>query len=134
MEVKYDIAFTGNRKVAAQVRTFTVNSDQPASGGGDDTAPSPFELFLASIGMCAGFYVLAFCQSRQISTENIKMVQTVISNDATHRVEKVDIDILLPLDFPDKYKAAVLKTAQSCSVKKFLDAQPEIEIKTKMAE
>jgi ribosomal protein S12 methylthiotransferase accessory factor len=133
MEAKYDIAFTGNKKVAARFREFTVNSDQPAIDGGDNTAPSPLELFLVSIGMCAGFYVLSFCQSRSIPIDNIKMTQTVSRNDVTHRVEKVDIDILLPPDFPEKYRAAVVKTAQSCSVKKFLDAPPEIHISTNAA-
>ena len=130
MEMKYDITFGGNKKVDAHYRGFTINSDQPVKSGGDDTALSPFELFLASIGMCTGFYVLAFCQSRAISTDNIKITQTVIRNDATHMVEKVMIDINLPPDFPEKYKAAVIKTAQSCSVKKFLDSPPEIQIST----
>jgi putative redox protein len=130
MEMKYDITFGGNKKVDAHYRGFTINSDQSETGGGENTAPSPFELFLASIGMCTGFYVLAFCQSRSISTENIKITQTVIRNDATHMVEKVMIDVTLPPDFPEKYKTAVIKTAQSCSVKKFLDSPPEIQIST----
>jgi ribosomal protein S12 methylthiotransferase accessory factor len=130
MEMKYDITFGGNKKVNAHYRGFTINTDQPENSGGDNTALSPFELFLASIGMCTGFYVLAFCQSRSISTDNIKITQTVIRSDTTHMVEKVMIDIDLPPDFPEKYKAAVIKTAQSCSVKKFLDAPPEIQIST----
>jgi putative redox protein len=130
MKMKYDITFGGNKKIDAHYRDFTINSDQPAKSGGDNTALSPFELFLASIGMCTGFYVLAFCQSRSIATDNIKITQTVIRNDATHMVEKVMIDITLPPDFPEKYKDAVIKTAQSCSVKKFLDAPPEIQIST----
>jgi putative redox protein len=129
MQAKFDITFPGDKKVDGTFRGFTVHSDQPAEDGGGNTAPSPLELFLASIGMCAGFYVLSFCQSRFLPTDNIKMTQTVIRNDATHRVEKITIDILLPPDFPEKYKAAVVKAAQSCSVKKFLDAPPEIQVK-----
>ena len=130
MEMKYDITLGGNKKVDAHYRGFIIHSDQPVTSGGDNTALSPFELFLASIGMCTGFYVSAFCQSRSISTDNIKITQTVIRNDATHMIEKVIIDINLPPDFPEKYKAAVIKTAQSCSVKKFLDSPPEIQIST----
>jgi putative redox protein len=130
MEMKYDITLGGNKKVDAHYRDFTIHSDQPVASGGDNTALSPFELFLASLGMCTGFYVSAFCQSRSIPADNIKITQTVIRNDATHMVEKVMIDINLPPDFPEKYKAAVLKTAQSCSVKKFLDSPPEIQIST----
>ncbi len=130
MEMKYDITFTGNKKVEAHFRGFTLKSDQPAADGGDNAAPSPLEIFLASIGMCAGFYIVAFCQSRSIPTDNITMTQTVMRNDKTSMVEKFNIGIILPPDFPEKYKAAVVKAAQSCSVKKFLDAPPEIQIST----
>jgi ribosomal protein S12 methylthiotransferase accessory factor len=132
METKYNIIFAGNKKVDAHFRGFTINSDQPISDGGDNTAPSPFDLFLVSIGMCAGFYISSFCQSRSIPIDNISMTQTVLRNDKTHIVEKVMIDINLPTDFPEKYKVAIIKTAQSCSVKKFLDAPPEIQINAKI--
>ena len=132
MEMKYNINFAGNKKVDAHFRGFTLKSDQPVADGGDNTAPSPLEIFLASIGMCAGFYIVAFCQSRSIPTDNITMTQTVMRNDTTHMVEKINIDIVLPPNFPEKYKSAIVKTAQSCSVKKFLDAPPEIQIAIKV--
>ncbi len=133
MEEKFEITFPGNKKVDGHFRGFTVLSDQPVEDGGDNAAPSPFELFLASIGMCAGFYVLSFCQSRSIPTDQIKLTQTVIRNDTTHRVETLSMDIILPPEFPQKYKAAVIAAAQTCSVKKFLDAPPSIEIDVKMS-
>jgi putative redox protein len=130
MEMKYNITFAGNKKVDAHFRGFTLKSDQPVADGGDNDAPSPLEIFLASIGMCAGFYIVAFCQSRSIPTDNITMTQNIMRNDTTHMVEKININIVLPPDFPEKYKSAIVKTAQSCSVKKFLDAPPEIQIAT----
>lgn len=132
METKFEITFAGNKKVDAHYLGFTINTDQPVTGGGDNTAPSPFELFLASIGTCAGYYIVSFCQSRSIPTDNISITQTVVRNDETHMVEKILIDVHLPPDFPEKYKAAVIKAAQFCSVKKFLDAPPEIQINAKM--
>jgi ribosomal protein S12 methylthiotransferase accessory factor len=132
MEEKFDITFTGNKKVDAHFQGFTLKSDQPVADGGDNTAPSPLEIFLASISMCAGFYIVAFCESRSIPTDNITMVQTIMRNDTTHRVEKMNIDIVLPPNFPEKYKSAIVKAAQSCSVKKFLDAPPEIQIAIKV--
>jgi uncharacterized OsmC-like protein len=132
MEMKYNIDIAGNKKVDAHFRGFTLKSDQPVADGGDNTAPSPLEIFLASIGMCAGFYIVAFCQSRSIPTDNITLIQNVMRNDATHMVEKISIDIVLPPNFPEKYKSAIVKTAQSCSVKKFLDAPSEIQIAIKV--
>ena len=132
MESKYNITFDGNKKVSAHFRDFTVHTDQQEKGGGENTAPSPFELFLASIGTCAGFFVASFCQSRSIPIDNMSIVQTVSRNDETHMVEKVMLDIMLPPDFPEKYKAAVIKAADTCSVKKHLAAPPEIQVNAKV--
>jgi len=90
-------------------------------------------LFLASIGMCAGFHVLTFCQSRSIPTDNISLTQTVVRHDKIPVVEKVTIDIHLPPDFPEQYKTEIVRVAQSCSVKKFLDAPPKIQIDAKIS-
>lgn len=132
MEMKYDITFTGNKKVDTHFRGFTLKSDQTVADGGDNTAPSPLEIFLASIGMCAGFYIVTFCQSRSIPTDNITLKQAVMRNDTTHLVEKMNIDIVLPPNFPEKYKSVIVIATQTCSVKKILDAPPEIQIAAKV--
>jgi len=131
MESIFNISFDGNKKISAHFRDFTVHTDQPVAGGGDNTAPSPFEMFLASIGTCAGFFVVSFCQSRSIPTNNMSIVQTIFRNDTTHMVEKVTLDVMLPPDFPEKYKAAVIKAADTCVVKKHLLTPPEIIVETK---
>ena len=110
------------------VRGFTIATDQPVSDGGNNTAPSPFDLFLASIATCAGYYVAAFCLARSISTDNIRLTQTVHRNEATHMVESIDIVICLPQGFPDKYRSAVVRAAESCTVKKHLAAPPKIAV------
>jgi len=132
METIFNITLDRNKKVSAHFRDFTVHTDQPVAGGGENTAPSPFELFLASIGTCAGFYVASFCQSRSIPTDNINIVQTVFRNDTTHMAEKVTLDIILPPDFPEKYQSAVIKAADTCTVKKHLSRPPKIIVETKL--
>jgi putative redox protein len=129
METSFDITLAGGKKVSAAIRGFTISTDQPVSDGGENNAPSPFELFLASLGTCAGYFVVSFCQARNIPTEGIKMTQTVVRSDATHMVEKILIDIALPAAFPDKYKDAVVRAAESCTVKKHLAAPPKIEVR-----
>lgn len=131
MEFKFNVTLDGNKKVSAHMGDFRIHTDQPKAGGGDDTAPSPFEIFLASIGTCAGFYVASFCQSRQIPYDRISIVQTMSRNDATHMVEKITLDIILPPDFPEKYRSAVIKAADTCTVKKHLSQPPEIQVNTK---
>ena len=60
------IDFPGGKRVDAHYGDFTVKTDQPASGGGDGSAATPFALFLSSMGTCAGIYVLGFCHIKRL--------------------------------------------------------------------
>ncbi len=125
-----EIYFPGNKRVNADYRGFTIETDQPRMGGGDNAAPAPFDLFLASIGTCAGIYVLSFCQQRNIPTENIRLIQELEHDPATHLIKRIKIDIKLPANFPEQYKAAVIRSAELCAVKKHMDLPPEFKIIT----
>jgi putative redox protein len=120
----------GGQKVYAEYRDFVIKTDQPVYQGGDGTAPAPFDLFLASIATCAGYYVFAFCQNRGLSYENITIVLKKEKNPETKKIEKFFIHINLPADFPEKYKSAVIKAVNSCSVKKYIQKSPEFIVET----
>ena len=124
------ITFEGGKVVTAHSHGHIIRTDQSLKDGGGDTAPAPFELFLASIGTCAGIYVKSFCDNRQIPAENIKLIQTTEYNKETGLPVSVKIDIQLPPDFPEKYKASVLHVAGLCKVKKSIASPPVFEIIT----
>jgi len=124
------VDFPGGARVDAHFGPFTVATDQPTSGGGANSAPSPFAMFLASIGTCAGIYVLNFCRQRNISTEGIRIVENTAVDPETGMVVKLVIDIQLPPDFPEKYKQAVIRSADQCAVKKHVEHPPVFEVKT----
>ena len=116
-----EITFDGGKKISAHIRGHIVTTDQPVNAGGEDAAPSPFELFMASIGTCAGIYVKMFCDQRNIPTENIKIVQTAQYSPETGLPTDIKLDIKLPADFPEKYKAALINVAELCKVNKTID-------------
>ncbi|HQK37737.1 MAG TPA: OsmC family protein [Bacteroidales bacterium] len=126
----YEVILEGGKKVSMILHNHKVVTDQPAKAGGEDSAPAPFDLFLASIGTCAGYYVKAFCDQRGIPSEGIRILQHVNYNLDQRRVDRIDIEIKLPPEFPDKYKEAVVQAAASCAVKKHLAVPPEIEVFT----
>jgi putative redox protein len=126
MEMK--ITFPGGKKVQAAYNGFTHMTDQPLAGGGENSAPSPFELFLASLGTCAGFYVLSFCQQRGIDPAAIELRQSMEADPRTHLIARIDIEIILPAAFPEKYRAAVVQAAQLCTVKKHLENPPRFNL------
>lgn len=127
MEIVVD--FPGGVRVNAQFGPFTVATDQPPPGG-EGTAPSPFDVFLASLAACAGYFVLRFCQQRDISTEGLRVVQRTETDPETHMVSKIKIEIQLPSNFPDKYKDAVIRSADQCTVKRHLLRPPAFDIYT----
>ena len=128
--MEMEITFPGGARVDASFGGMSVKTDQPAQGGGTGSAPTPFATFLASIGTCAGIYVLGFCQQRGLPTKDIKIIQRMQSNPMTGLVGKISLDIQLPPDFPEKYKAAVIKSAEQCAVKKHLEHPPAFEVTT----
>lgn len=124
------IDFPGGARVDAHFGPFTVMTDQPPQGGGEGSAPTPFALFLASLGTCAGIYVLGFCQQRGLATEGIRILQRMGFNPATGKLDRVDLDIQLPAGFPEKYQEALIRAASQCAVKKQLENPPAIQVVT----
>jgi len=121
------ISFPGGKRVDADLGSHVVRTDQSVDHGGAGSAPEPFELFLASLATCAGIYVLGFCQARGIPTNDLELVQHHHFDD-THRLTRVELDIVLPPTFPEKYRSAVEKAAAGCKVKKTLTAPPDVVV------
>jgi putative redox protein len=125
------IDFPGGARVDAHFRGHDLPTDQPAGGGGQDSAPMPFELFLASIGTCAGIYILGFCRQRGIPTEGIRILQRNNFNPTNGMVDKIDLEIQVPPTFPKQYYDALIRSEDLCKVKKSLEHPPTFEIVTK---
>ncbi len=123
-----EISFPGGVAVEAILGGTTIRTDQPERAGGGGTAPSPFDLFLASIGTCAGYYALRFCQERQIPSEGLSLSMSWERSPATKLITKVRIEMTLPEGFPEKYRTAILRAADQCAVKRHLVESPAIEL------
>jgi ribosomal protein S12 methylthiotransferase accessory factor len=121
------IDFPGGARVDAHFGPFTVHPDQPPAA----TAPTPFATFLASVGTCAGIYVLGFCQQRGLPTEGIRIIQRMHSNPFSGLVQKIDLEIQVPPTFPEKYRPSLIRSAELCAVKKHFENPPTFEVTTK---
>lgn len=123
-----EITFDGGKVVTARSHGHTIKTDQPLDNGGGNTAPAPFDLFLASIGTCAGIYVKSFCDNRKIPTENIKIIQKTEYDKESGLPVNITLDIKLPVDFPEKYRDSVINVAGLCKVKKSIAKPPVFKI------
>jgi putative redox protein len=119
------IDFPGGSKVDAHFGPFTIETDQPPSG----SAPTPFDVFLSSIGTCAGIYVLGFCRQRNLPTEGIQIIQRNHLSKMTGMMDKIELEIQVPPTFPEQYYDALVRSAELCKVKKTLEKPPVFEVK-----
>ncbi len=131
MDIK--ITFPGGKKVDAEVTGMVIHTDQPKLEGGEDTAPGPYLLFLASIGTCAGIYVLSFCQERNIPTDKITLTERLVfaqTPEGKSFLDTIALDINVPPDFPEKYHKTLIKVVHQCHVKKTIMHPPKFAINT----
>lgn len=126
------IDFPGGARVDAHFGPYTVMTDQPPMGGGKGEAPTPFALFMASIGTCAGIFVLGFCQQRGLPTEGVRIVQHADKDPQTGLLGTVDLEIQVPPSFPEKYYNALVRSAEQCLVKRTLENPPKFNTYTKV--
>jgi len=126
------IDFPGGARVDAHFDPYTVKTDQPPSGGGEGSAPTPFAVFLSSIGTCAGIYVLGFCRQRGLPTDGIRIIQRMHSDPMTHLIGQIDLEIQVPPSFPQQYYEALVRSANLCAVKRHLENPPQFNVYTQV--
>jgi putative redox protein len=124
------IYFPGGKRVYADYGEFTIATDQPVGAGGEGSAPGPFDLFLASIGTCAGIYALGFMQQREIEPAGAKITMRTHRDPDAGLIDKIDLELTLPAGFPEKYQAAIVNAMNLCTVKKHLHQPPAFAITT----
>ena len=126
------VTFPGGLKVDAEYKGFLIRTDQPVYDGGEETAPAPFDLFLVSLATCAGIYVVAFCRERNIPTDGASVVMKMEKNPENKMIGRIALEILLPVEFPEKYLKAVIRAVDGCAVKAHLERPPAFEIQAKV--
>lgn len=114
-------------RVAAVAGRHRVVTDQPASGGGDDSAPSPFDLFLVSLATCAGLYAARFLDARGLDRAGLAL-ELVERRDPAEpaRVAELELRLKLPEGFPERYREAITRAVDQCAVKRHLDRPPRL--------
>ena len=126
------VSFPGGKRVDAEYKCFIIKTDQPVYAGGEGSAPAPFDLFLASIATCCGIYVVSFCHERGIPIEDASLEMETEKNPETKMIGKISIWIKLPPEFPEKYRKAIIRAVDTCSVKAHMFNPPAFEIETKI--
>ena len=130
MAFTIEVNHAGGKKIDARFGKFTVQTDQSKKRGGEESAPEPYDYFLASLATCSGIYVVGFCQARESSTDGIRLVQDHSFDEKTGKLIGVQLRIEVPSSFPEKYRPALSRVAAKCTVKKVIENPPEFEFQT----
>lgn len=128
MEIK--VNFLENLRLEAKFDDFTVITDQPIRYKGDSSAPSPFDYFLASSALCAGYFVRVYCLARNLPTDQIRLSQNNIVDPENRYQQIFKIQVELPESFSAKDREGILRSIERCTVKKVVQAEPEFQIET----
>jgi putative redox protein len=127
MSNTFEVTFPGGVRVDASFRGHVVRTDQPVPYG-EDTAMAPFDLFMASIATCMGFYALRFCQERSIPTDGLALTLDTERDPERKRVRSVRVELRTPEGFPEKYESAIVRAMDQCAVKKAIAEPPRFEL------
>ena len=126
MEIK--VNFLDKLRLEAKFDDFTVIADQPIRYKGDGSAPGPFDYFLASSALCAAYFVKLYCETRNLSTENIRLSQNNIVDPENRYQQIFKIQVELPGDISATDRQGILRSIERCTVKKVVQAGPEFII------
>jgi len=122
------VTWDGGVRFTADVRGHKIHVDQPRQGGGEDTAPSPLELLPASLGTCVAFFVQQFLATRGVDTTGLEVDVGVMGAPNPHRIGRFEVRVGLPGGVPERYRGAVERVAETCTVHHTLTHTPEIVV------
>ena len=126
-----EINFPGGKKIATEIGGHTVMTDQPQSNGGENIAASPFDLFLASLATCGGFYASEFCKRRNISMQGFTMRMHCHAGEQSKMYDKIVFEMVLPESFPRDQVEPLKRSVDSCTVRKHITHAPAFEVLVK---
>ncbi len=120
------VSFQGEKRIDVEVDGFVIKTDQSPQGGGQGSAPEPFDYFLASLAACAGVYALNFCEKRGIETKGLALELRCEWNRDKRLYDKMEFVLTLPAGFPEKYRDAIVRSMQLCAVKRHMEEMPQM--------
>lgn len=115
-------------RFAVGVRDHMFTVDQPLADGGEDTAPTPTELFVASLASCVAFYARRFLARHALPTSGLTVSADYTLGSRPARVEDIQVDIRLPEGIPADRQAALLAVASHCTVHNSLVVPPQVTV------
>ena len=127
------VTWDGGVQFTADIRGHKVHVDQPVKAGGQDSAPMPLELMSASLGTCVAFFVQQFLVTRGLDATGLAVDVQSLGAANPHRIGRFEVNVKIPSGMPEKYREAVKRAAEGCTVHHTLTHAPEIDVQIEAA-
>ncbi|MGD0483913.1 MAG: OsmC family protein [Gemmatimonadales bacterium] len=123
-----NVTWDGGVRFTADIRGHKVHVDQPRQGGGVDSAPGPLELLPASLGTCVAYFIQQFLATRGVDPTGLEVAVGVAGAPNPHRIGRFEVRVRVPAGMPERYREAVMRAAETCTVHHTLSHTPEIAV------
>jgi uncharacterized OsmC-like protein len=110
------------------IRGHRITVDQPVDAGGDDTAPTPTELMVASLASCVAFYARRYLARHGLDSEGLAAHAAYVIGGRPTRVLSMDLQLVLPPGVPESRREPLLAVASHCTVHNTLADPPAVSI------
>jgi putative redox protein len=131
--VTITVRHLGGDRLRIDIRGHELHTDQPVEDGGEDTAPTPTELFLGSLASCVAFYGQRFLRRHGLSTEGFTVSCRYAWAENPHRVGEIDLTVDAPGLIPEQ-RQAFERVIGHCTVHNTLLKPPEVRIRVASAQ
>jgi len=122
------VEHAGGDKFDINVRGHIIRVDQPVKDGGDDTAPTPTEMFIASLASCVAFYARRYLARHNLPTDGLAVEATFDMGARPARVAGIDLRLIVPDGVPAERRDPLLAVATHCTVHNTLASTPQVSI------
>ncbi|WGZ80800.1 OsmC family protein [Arthrobacter sp. EM1] len=122
------VAHLGGDRFDINIRGHIIRTDQPVGNGGEDTGPTPTELFIASLAGCVAFYARRYLQRHDLPTEGLAVEADFEMGSRPARVARINVHLTIPDGVPAERREALLAVASHCTVHNSLTSVPEISV------
>lgn len=122
------VDYESGDKFQISVRQHSIRVDQPTFDGGDDTGPTPTDLFIASLAACVGYYVRRFLSRHGHPVDGLAVISEVDFATHPHRVGEINLRVEVPSELAPEQQASLLAVAARCTVHNSLRQPPAVHI------
>ncbi len=121
------VTHLGRDQLRIEARGHVMFADQPVEDGGDDTAPTPTEIFLSGLTACVAFYAERFLRRHKLPTVGLTVSCDYAWVENPHRVSAIELVVEAPGLTAEK-REAFLRVIEHCMVHNTLLVPPNVRI------